>query len=136
MKKIFLKHLGTGPVTYKSEKERADFVNAIGRLRAAGGGDCPELAFKGMMEALNAGPKYGSPMFVFTDASAKDDSAGNMAALKASAMSNSATINFFANLGGCKGRGIQSFKDIASYTSGNLANDSLEKATFLMNKII
>ncbi|XP_057291700.1 hemicentin-1-like [Hydractinia symbiolongicarpus] len=114
---------GTGPVTYKSEKERAGFITAISNLRARGGGDCPELAIKGMLNALDQGPKYGSPMFVFTDATAKDDSAENLEALKSAADMNSATITFFTNLNGCTGSGktgIDSYKDIASYTSGQI----------------
>jgi len=113
----------TGPVTYKTTADRAGFVSDIDRLRAKGGGDCPELAFKGMLNAIDKGPKYGSPMFVFTDATAKDDSASNIAALKAAASMNGASITFFTNLQGCsKGskRGIESFKEIASYTSGQV----------------
>ena len=58
-------------------------------------------------------------MFVFTDASAKDDSKSNIDALKAVASSSSSPITFFANLDGC-GSGIASFKEIASYTSGRI----------------
>ena len=47
-------------------------VTALNKLRAHGGGDFPELAFTGMQRALEAGPQEGSPMFVFTDATAKD----------------------------------------------------------------
>ena len=63
--------LGTGPVIYRSESQRSTFLSDIDGLPAIGGGDCPELAFTGMINAFDEGPKYGSPMFVFTDASAK-----------------------------------------------------------------
>ncbi|XP_057291705.1 von Willebrand factor A domain-containing protein 7-like [Hydractinia symbiolongicarpus] len=112
----------TGPVTYKSDKERAGFITAISNLRAEGGGDCPELAFKGMLNALDQGPKYGSPMFVFTDATAKDDSAENMEALKSAADMNSATITFFTNTD-CERHGKignDSYKEIALHTSGQI----------------
>ena len=104
---------------YKSEKQRAEVINAITNLPISGGGDCPELAFAGMLNAFNNGPQYSSPMFVFTDASAKDDSRSNIDALKAAASSYSSPITFFANPDGC-GSGINSFKEIASYTSGIL----------------
>merc|ERR1719427_109845 len=111
----------TGPVTHRSASNRASFVTDIDRLRATGGGDCPELSFTGMLNALNQGPQYGSPMFVFTDASAKDDSASNIDSLKAAADLTDATINFFTNLNGCKGaKSVESYKEIASYTGGQV----------------
>ncbi|XP_047127877.1 uncharacterized protein LOC100200589 [Hydra vulgaris] len=108
-----------GPVVYKSEKQRAEVIDAITKLPIYGGGDCPELAFGGMLNAFNKGPQYSSPMFVFTDASAKDDSRSNIDALKGAASSYSSPITFFANLNGC-GSGIDSFKEIAAYTSGQI----------------
>ncbi|XP_057291426.1 hemicentin-1-like isoform X2 [Hydractinia symbiolongicarpus] len=116
---------GTGPVTYKSEEKRDEFITAISNLRAYGGGDCPELAFKGMLNALDQGPKYGSPMFVFTDAAAKDDTAENIAALKSAADNSFTTITFFINLLGCGG-GTDSYKEIASHTSGQIFSLSNE----------
>ena len=54
-----------------------EFQAAIDNLRARGGGDCEELPFHGIIDAINLGqPKPGSPMYVFTDAGAKDDVAG------------------------------------------------------------
>ena len=44
----------------------------IKNLYASGGGDCPELTFTGILEAMKAEPEPGSPMYVFTDATAKD----------------------------------------------------------------
>ncbi|HEX8178042.1 MAG TPA: hypothetical protein VF525_00725 [Pyrinomonadaceae bacterium] len=48
------------------------FVNAISRLRASGGGDCPELPQSGLLKALQA-MDYGGELILFTDASARDD---------------------------------------------------------------
>ena len=42
-------------------------------MKVHAGGDYPELAFTGMLNALSAGPQVGSSMFVFTDASANDE---------------------------------------------------------------
>ena len=63
--------LGTGPLTCRNESELSKFVSDIEGLTATGGGDCPELRFMGMLKAFDEGYRYGSPMFVFTDASAK-----------------------------------------------------------------
>ena len=82
-----------------------EFSNAIGNLRAKGGGDCPELAMAGIMGALNSGPKYGSPMFLFTDASAKDATPSKIQEVKIAADAVGATLNFFMNPKGCSGRG-------------------------------
>jgi hypothetical protein len=50
------------------------FIAAISSLSANGGGDCPELAGAGMLEAVSAATSGGS-LFVFTDADAKDPTA-------------------------------------------------------------
>lgn len=48
-------NLATGSVTRMESDQKQEFVKAIGNLRANGGGDCPELAFKGMMDAIAEG---------------------------------------------------------------------------------
>ena len=58
---------------------------------------------KGIRDAINFGPKYGSPMFVFTDASAKDGDAPNVRSVKMAADKNGVSLNFFMNPTGCKG---------------------------------
>ena len=110
--------LGTGPVTYRKESERSLFVSDIEGLTATGGGDCPELAFTGMLNAFDEGPKYGSPMFVFTDASAKDGNSSNMVEIKGAAGRNGVTITFFTDLNGCSSSGIKDYQDIALNTNG------------------
>ena len=70
--------LGTGPVTYEGKGNGKKFEKAIDSPSASGGVDCPELTFKGILDAMNESPNYGSPMYVFTDASAKDYSIDNM----------------------------------------------------------
>ncbi len=108
-----------GPIVYKNESQREEIVYAIDDLVAKGGGDCPELAFTGILEALNAGPRFGSPMFVFTDANAKDATTDNINAVKVAAYSSGATINFFAKAESCAGS-IRHFHDVASFTSGQV----------------
>ena len=129
--------LGTGPVTYRNDSERSLFVSDIDALRASGGGDCPELAFTGMLNALEEGPEYGSPMFVFTDASAKDANSLNKAALKASADLSDITITFFTNLNGCSATdGIKDFEEIARHTEGKSTSSLIRTAYTLPGKII
>jgi len=72
-------------------------VEAINDLTPHGGGDCPELAFTGMLEALYQEPQWGSPMYVFTDAGPKDASDEFIEEVKylASAEEFGVTINFF-----------------------------------------
>ena len=55
-----------------------EFIAKIKELRAHGGGDCPEMAFKGIIEALNAGPENDSPLYIFTDAPPKDATSENI----------------------------------------------------------
>jgi len=112
-------YLGTGPLTYKSESERQQFVSSISSLTASGGGDCPELAFKGMIDALKFQPQLGSPMFVFTDASAKDRTQSNIEELKLLASNVYATINFFVK-NECFSGTDPGFVEVASYTSGQI----------------
>ncbi|XP_020778579.2 von Willebrand factor A domain-containing protein 7-like [Boleophthalmus pectinirostris] len=52
------------------------FKNAIDKLSASGGGDEPELSLSGLQLALNAVP-FGSEIYVFTDATAKDKTLKN-----------------------------------------------------------
>ena len=77
-----------------NETEAAAFVDAINDLRAHGGGDCPEYAFRGMLKALSEDPEWGSPMYVFTDADPKDATEVNIAEVKALVKMYGVTINF------------------------------------------
>ena len=117
-------------MTYKNQNERQQFVSDIASLSASGGGDCAELAFKGMIDAFQFQPQLGSPMFVFTDAPAKDGTSNNKEILKNLANDFYTTINFFAKFD-C-GSGLDpGFVDIASYTSGQIfplqADSEIEK---------
>lgn len=107
-------------MVYKAENEGKDFLKSIDAIQPKGGGDCAEMAFAGILEALNAGPQYGSPLFVITDASAKDDTLTNVKTAKVIAQSTGVTINFFTKPNGCENKGVDSFRKLASFTSGQV----------------
>ncbi|XP_048581792.1 von Willebrand factor A domain-containing protein 7 [Nematostella vectensis] len=117
----------TGPLIFRDLSQGAKFVDDINKLRAKGGGDCAELAFKGILDALMEGPDWGSPMYVFTDAPPKDATPDNIQSVKAMAEYLGVTINFFTT-GMCNQAGSNAislpspdrFKEIAEATSGQL----------------
>ena len=93
---FFFPNADESPVIIKYDTEAGDFVEAINDLRANGGGDCPEYTFTGMLEALNLEPKWGSPMYVFTDAGPKDATDDMIEEVKYLASEEyGVTINFF-----------------------------------------
>jgi hypothetical protein len=68
-----------GPLTVTSDPD--EYKAAISALTASGGGDCPELAMAGMLDALGASQE-GGELFLWTDADAKDAGlVGNVLAL-------------------------------------------------------
>lgn len=84
-----------GPLTVTSDATA--FKSAISGLFASGGGDCPELAMNGALNAVDASDE-GGDVFLFTDASAKD--AGLMGAVRSLATSKKVKV-FFALFGSC-----------------------------------
>jgi hypothetical protein len=70
--------LDIGGTIHKDGKKVNEFIKEIGHLQAKNGGDCPEYALAGMFAAVALGPVYGSPLYVFTDASPKDGDEANM----------------------------------------------------------
>jgi hypothetical protein len=59
-----------GPPTATSDASA--FESAVNSLTAEGGGDCPELSFSGLLQAIAASDP-GSTLYLYTDADAKDD---------------------------------------------------------------
>ena len=53
-------------------EDKGKFLKAVGALRADGGGDCPEMAIGGMENVFSHSTVENSPVFVITDAAAKD----------------------------------------------------------------
>ena len=109
---------GTGPVIYRGFAQGQQFVNDINALKAHAGGDCPELTFKGIFDAMNFGPLPGSPLYVFTDASVKDASEDNFMEAVSFARAMGLTINFFTTGTLCRNLSFKYFEDLARETCG------------------
>ena len=82
------------PVIVKTETEAGEFEEEIDKLRAHGGGDCPEYTFEGMRGALNNMGEDGSPLYVFTDAGPKDAKQADIEEVKMLAKGRGVAINF------------------------------------------
>ena len=82
------------PVIVKNETEAGEFEKEIEKLRAHGGGDCPEYTFEGMRGALNDLEMNGSPLYVFTDAGPKDATEAGIEEVKTIAKELGVAINF------------------------------------------
>ena len=80
----------------KEDHQSIEFVQAINALNAHSGGDCPEYTFQGILNALGQGPRFGSPMYVFTDAGPKDATPENIEEVKMLAEADKITINFLS----------------------------------------
>ncbi len=111
-----------------------EFLKAIDGLSAGGGGDCPELTFRGIIDALNAGSKDDakSPLFVFTDATAKDATPENTLMASISAKTKGASVYFFTT-GLCGMTSYKPFEDLAKETCGQMFE--LPKNSFDLSKM-
>ena len=118
----------TGPLTKKDSKEGEQFLKALRALSAHGGDDCPELAFTGMENALDAGPQDSSSMFVFTDAPPKD-AEDNKDTVIDKAHDQDVKINFFITHGCDPSDSFKPFYDVAYETGGHVYE--LKKTTDL-----
>ena len=98
------------------ETNGAKFLQDIENL-SANGGDCPELTFTGVLDAMRSEPEPGSPMYVFSDASAKDATDDNITEATVYAKFERIPINFFAT-GLCGRSSYQPFEDLARETCG------------------
>ena len=109
-------------MTYCEKTERNRFVKAIDSLSPHSGGDCPELTFKGMIDAIDEGPYPNSALYVFTDAGPKDATEDNILHLKQIAEEQGVVINFFVvqNSGCARTADISSFREIAQATMGQV----------------
>jgi hypothetical protein len=105
----------TGPVIYKDDSQGAEFVKEVEKLSAHGGRDYPELTFKGMLAAVLKDPREGSPMSVFTDATAKDATPQTKADLINYATNMKVNINFITTSSAAP---FKPFIEVAKATCG------------------
>jgi len=110
----------SGPVQKFDYAHRASFASAINSLRARGGGDCPELTFNGIIDAIKVGePLPGSPMYVFTDAPPKARGEYNRDNAIGYALDYMMPVNFFFSTKGCRSPGSNAdYKAIMEDTGG------------------
>ncbi|XP_070536663.1 von Willebrand factor A domain-containing protein 7-like isoform X1 [Ptychodera flava] len=143
-----------GPVYITTDPE--EFKAAIGNLAVDGGGDCPELSMAGTILAIqNSLP--GSDLYVFTDASAKDNEkafeviklglnrrikityfiTGHCGGLRRSIDGQSAANTIPKPLEHSRWkRSLNAYKDIAEETGGvvvEVSKEELTKATEIIN---
>lgn len=97
-----------------------EFIRRIELLRASGGGDCPEMTFKGIIEALKKGPENDSPLYVFTDAPPKDANKANIEDATIRAKGAGINIYFFATIGCGDPGSVKPFHDLARDTCGQV----------------
>jgi len=111
---------GTGPVQKFNQSSRFSFELAINRITVKDGEDCPELAFNGIIDAINIGnPLPGSPMYVFTDAPPKASEDYNRDNAIGYALDYMMPINFFFSTEGCGyPAGDKDYKAIIESTGG------------------
>lgn len=119
LKRISLSCLETGPIKRMEAGKGAEFIKAIAALSAHGGGDCPELTFRGIIDALNEGVQDDSPLYVFTDATAKDATPENIELARVMAMSKRSSVYFFAT-GLCGKSKYEPFEYLATETCGQI----------------
>ena len=74
-----------------------------------------------MRYALDKNPHIGSPLYVFTDATAKDYNPDNLIAVREIAVDNEMTINFFTTAL-CSRSSYKPFENLAEETCGQLFN--------------
>ena len=113
---------GTGPVDYFEEGNYNSFINSLQDIYVNGGGDCPELTFRGMNDAINIGqPQMDSPMYVFTDAGPKDGNSDNITEFIQIAKDSGIVVNFFVVDSPCsKVDNIAAFNEVAKERSGQV----------------
>ena len=103
------------------EQNGRKFIGKITELSPNGGGDWPEMAFKGIIEALKAGPENGSPLYVWTDAPPKDATPDNILEAKTRAKMLGINVYFFlTTVFNDPPSSVKPFEDLANYTCGQV----------------
>lgn len=80
--------------------EKFKFLKLITEVDAQGGGDCDELAITGIKNIFASPLQYRSPIYVITDAGAKDATEENIEMLKEMILHYKTPINFYLSNAG------------------------------------
>ena len=89
-----------GPLTYMDDTQKLQFLELVKSMKHDGGGDCEELTITGIKEIFAAPLQYQSPIYVFTDAGAKDATDENIETLKEMIYGYASPVNFFLSTKG------------------------------------
>ena len=129
----FLYYIDLTNATYFADGQLDQLITHIDGITATGGWDCPEFTFDGMINALYEDPRWGSPLYVFTDAPPKDANKINKEILNVLAEDHGVTVNFFVGKTYCGSKSEQQpFKDIVEKYGGQyleLASNELSKVS-------
>ncbi|PAA50029.1 hypothetical protein BOX15_Mlig000911g8, partial [Macrostomum lignano] len=107
-----------GPVTIsrgRSRLHKSRLIKAVRRMRASGGGDCPEMSQSGMYEALRR-VKRNSIVYVFTDASPSRRDKRRQADVLRLSKSKNVQLNFLLTGPMCGKR--NSYKNLSKKSKG------------------
>ena len=107
-----------GRAIKKADGKGNEFIDDIQALYAHGGGDCPDMTFKGILEALKEDPEDNSPLYVFTDAPPKDAKGDNFDKVRMEVIFRGVNVYFFATVGCGDEASVKPFKDLARLTCG------------------
>lgn len=113
--------IGLTTTVYYGDDEVDDFIDYVEKIKTNDGLDCPEYSFDGMINALYEDPRWGSPLYVFTDAPPKDADDESQETLRVLADDLGVTVHFFATETLCRGRAKYSeddFKDVVEAYGG------------------
>ena len=80
--------------------QKLQFLSLVNNVKHADGGDCDELAITGIKEIFAAPLQYQSPIYVLTDAGAKDATDENIETLKEMIFGYQTPVNFFLSTKG------------------------------------
>ena len=78
------------------------------------------MAFKGIIEALNAGPENDSPLYIFTDVPPKDATSENIEVARNHAKLAGINVYFFATRGCGDPSSVKPFENLARETCGQI----------------
>lgn len=122
-----------GPVLITRDPN--EFLDAVNKLDAQGGGDCPEMSLTGILKAAQS-CEPNSPIAVFTNSDEKDSA--KLASVLSIAGSKHLTISFYGYQQ-CTGIQSAAYNQIASSTGGfvfTATGDLLYESTSYMEETI